>query len=157
MKAKQKIPEISLEDLNKLAKGKKIFEFSPLLLEITKINVQSLIGKKYSSIVDACILESRMIICQERKSYQKTILEFFSPDSNCAKNWFISKIKWGIETLVKIGDPHKNRVTPIGIYHHPLEKEYVLLNVSKEIHFLWEVWYDERELPYLKGLEPIKK
>ena len=154
MNVNQKIPKISLEDLNKLAKGKKIFEFSPLLLEITKINVQSLIGKKYSSIVDACILESRMIICQERKSYQKTILEFFSPDSNCAKNWFISKIKWGIETLVKIGDPHKNRVTPIGIYEH-FSGRYALLKVSEEISLLFKILFTNSEMVWL--IEPISE
>ena len=151
---KNKIKNFTLEELEELAKGKRIFAFNPNL-KIHEANVRSLIGKKCPSIIDACITESWIIICPERKSYAKTILGFFPPDSDCAGDWYISKIGWGVETLVKIGDPHKNKVTPIGILNFRDEELYVILKVSEEIYLLWRVWSCNEECVQLYPINPI--
>ena len=155
MKAKQKIPKISLEDLNKLAKGKKIFEFRPHL-RLSKSYVPTfLIGEEFHSISNALTIEDFILICPERDSYLKTILEFFPINSDCAKWWELSKIQFGVETLVKIGDPHKNRVTPIGIYEHSISEKYALLKVSEEISLLFKILFTNSEMVWL--IEPISE
>jgi len=151
---KKKIKEFTLEELEELAKGKKIFGFradrfidkAPGLL----------IGKKYSSIQKGCSIEISILISPERDSYKKTIIDFFPEESGCAGEWFIPKIKWGVETLVKIGDPHKQKVTPLGIFNLK-DKSYVLLKVSKEIHLLFEVSFGNKRGGRLYFIEQIKK
>ena len=153
---KKEIKKFTLADLEKLAEGKEIFGFRPYL-EIQETNVQSLlIGRIYPSIEKACSLECHVVICPERESYAKTIIGFFPPDSCCAKRWELSYAQFGVETLVKIGDPLKNRVTPIGIYEPPSGK-YALLKVSEEIYFLWEVGLRGDRVNYINYIEPVSE
>ena len=152
---KKKIKEFTLEELEELAKGKKIFGFIADLF-IDKETSGLLIGKKYPSIQKGCSMESSILISPERDSYKKTIIDFFPEESGCAGEWFIPKIKWGVETLVKIGDPHKQKVTPLGIFNLK-DKSYVLLKVSKEIHLLFEVSFGSKRGGRLYFIEQIKK
>ena len=155
MNLDQKIPKISLEDLNKLVKGKRIFKFRPHLM-LPKSYIGCIIGEKFHSISNALTTECFILICPERESYLKTILEIFPIQSGCAKGWNLSNIQFGVETLVKIGDPHKNRVTPIGIYEPPSGK-YALLKVSEEIYFLWEVGLRGDRVNYINYIEPVSE
>ena len=70
MDVNQKIPKISLEDLNKLVKGKRIFKFRPHLM-LPKSYIGCIIGEKFHSISNALTTECFILICPERESYLK--------------------------------------------------------------------------------------
>ncbi|HIH51979.1 MAG TPA: hypothetical protein HA284_00375 [Nanoarchaeota archaeon] len=152
---KKKIKEFTLEELEELTKGKRIFE----LKAYSKVfeTVQDPIGTEYPSIENACLLNSSLVISPRRDSYAKTILGFFPEESGCAKEWELSSMQFGVETLVKIGDPHKNKVTPLGIYMYSRNEKYILLKVSEEVYLLWGSWIEEDGLSYLGLIEPINE